>query len=380
MQAKRLGPGKHNDGQNLWLHKRTREQGKWFVRLVVAGKRREMGLGPWPDVTLAEARERAAAARKMLRAGKDPIEERSKLKHRPQRVTVAEAIDGCFKARQAELKNDGKAGNWLSPLRVHVLPKIGQYTVEDIDQHLLKRIFEPIWHTKPDAARKAANRLNLTLQYAAALDLDVDLQAVAKMKALLGKQRHRVTHIPSLPYQDAPAFYQMLCSKKSVTALALRFLMLTVARSAEVRFARFNEIEEDIWILSQERTKTAQEHRVPLSDEAQAVVQLARQYDNELLFPSPSGKALSDAAMSALMKKAGLDARPHGFRSTFRTWAENETDADWETKEGTLGHRVGSTVERSYQRSDRIEKRLLLLDSWSARLRRISPTDLASRT
>lgn len=366
MEAKNLGSGKYADGEGLWLCKSDQSRGKWIVRLTIGGKRREMGLGRWPDVSIAEARARAADARRDVRDGLDPIEQRAKERYRPKKLTVKEAIDDCFKARQAELKGDGKAGRWMSPLNVHVIPKIGSMPIEDVDQHVLKTVFEPIWHTKPDAARKAMNRVNLTLKHGAALGLEVDLQATMKMRALLGKRRHEVQHIPSLPYKDAPAFYKDLCERTFVAALALRFLIVTVARTSEVRFATFDEIEDDVWVLTPERTKTGREHRVPLTVEALQIVEHARAFGSKkLLFPSARDRALSDAAMAAFMKREELTARPHGFRATFRTWAENETDADWETKEGVLGHVVGSSVERAYQRSDRLLKRRKLLAVWS---------------
>ena len=145
-----------------------------------------MGLGRWPDVSIAEAREAASNARKQLRSGLDPITQREKENGTLKRITVADAIDGCFKARQAELKDDGHAGRWMSPLNVHVIPKIGKRAVEEIDQHILKEMLSPIWHSKPEAAAKALSRINLTLKHAAALGLDVDLQATMKVRALLG--------------------------------------------------------------------------------------------------------------------------------------------------------------------------------------------------
>ena len=202
LRAKNLGRGKHPDGQGLWLVKRTKDAGKWILRLSVHGKRREMGLGRWPDVSIAEARKRAAEARKTLRNGVDPIFERTKAKHGSARLTVAEAIASCFEARKADLKRDGDAGRWMSPLKVHIIPKIGSYPIEEVSQHVLKDVLGPIWQEKTEAAEKALNRMSLTLKHAAALGLEVDLQATMKTRALLGKQRHAVTHIPSLPYKD----------------------------------------------------------------------------------------------------------------------------------------------------------------------------------
>jgi len=306
MKAKNLQAGKHADGQGLWLIKRTKIAGNWILRLSMNGKRREMGLGRWPDVSISEAREQAANARRKLRDGIDPIAERAKTRRSIQRLSLAEAIDGCFNARKAQLKGDGQAGRWLSPLNVHIIPKLGTRPVEDIDQHSLKSILEPIWHGKPEAAVKALNRVNLTLKYAAALGLDVDLQAAMKTRALLGKQRHKVTHIPSLPYADAPEFYRWLNTVSGVPALALRFLILTVARTSEIRFATFDEIQNDIWHLPSDRTKTGREHRIPLTTEALQIVKIAREASrNEYLFASYQGKPISDAAMSSFMKREG---------------------------------------------------------------------------
>lgn len=344
--------------------KRSREAGKWILRLSVYGNRREMGLGRWPDVSTAEARTRAEEARRGLRDGVDPIFERQKAKRAGKPLTLKEAIEGCFEARKAELKKDGDAGRWMSPLSVHVIPRIGSYPVEQIDQHVLKELLGPLWHTKPEAASKALSRLNLTLKHAAALGLDVDLQATMKTRALLGKQRHVVEHIPSLPYQEAPAFYRWLSGIEGVSALALRFLMLTVARTSEVRLATFDEIERDVWTLPADRTKTRTERRVPLVKEALQVVELCRGRSDQHLFPAYRGKPISDAAMATLMKRNGYEARPHGFRATFRTWVEERTNTPFEVKEAALGHVVDTGVAAAYQRSDRFLKRRALQERW----------------
>jgi len=366
MKAKRLGVGKYADGRGLWLVKRDTNNGKWILRFSISGRRREMGLGPWPDVSLADARKKAADFRNQVRDGSDPIEERAKACYRPEkRLTVKDAIDVCFKAKQAELKNDGAAGRWMSPLSVHIIPKIGNRAIEDMDQHMLKSVLEPIWHEKPDVARKAVNRMNLTLKHAAALGLDVDLQATMKAQALLGKRRHKEKHIPSLPYKEAPAFYKMLCEHDLISCYALRFLILTVARSGEVRFATHDEISDDIWIIPAERTKTNREHRVPLTDEALRVAVRGRRSNRQnLLFPSSTGRPISDATMSKFMKDNGFDARPHGFRATFRTWAEDCTGASFEVKESCLGHVVDRGVVRAYQRSQRLERQRKLFGRW----------------
>jgi len=366
MKAKNLPEGKYADGQGLWLVKRNKIVGKWILRLSIAGRRREMGLGRWPDVSISEAREAAKEARRVLRQGLDPIQERVKQRIQPSCPTVSKAVSSCFEARQAELKGDGIAGRWLSPLSIHVLPKIGNLPIDELDQHILKQVLEPIWHIKADTARKAMNRINLTLQHAAALGLDVDLQVSQKARALLGKQRHTVKHVPSMPYQDLPSFYSWLCTKPLMSCLALRFLILTVARTSEVRFASFDEFSDDIWTIPAARTKTGVEHRIPLCDEVRQILGIARSAESQsLIFPSPRGKPMSDATMSRFMEREGYEARPHGFRATFRTWVEEQTDTPFEVKETALGHKVDKGVIGAYQRSDRLEKRRTLMALWS---------------
>jgi len=366
MTARNLPAGKHADGQGLWLVKREREHGKWVLRVAVHGKRREMGLGRWPDVSIAEARTKAADARRLARDAVDPVAARMKERRVQAPLTVKQAVDGCFEARKAELKRDGDAGRWMSPLSVHIVPKLGRYPVEELDQHLIKETLEPIWHEKPEAAAKALNRLGLALKHAAALGLNVDLQATMKARALLGKQRHTPEHIPSMPYEDAPAFYQWLKGQETTSAAGLRFLMLTVARTSEVRLAPFSEIEGDVWTIPAERTKTGKEHRVPLVEETKLLVAARRKASpNEYLFPSPGGQPLSDVAMSKFMREHKHVARPHGFRATFRTWVEEQTDTPFEVKEACLGHAVDQGVVAAYQRGDRLAKRRALMEKWS---------------
>lgn len=317
---------------------------------MVDGKRREMGLGRWPDVSIAEARERAATARRVVRDGDDPIEQRIKARIKPSRLTLAQAIDSCFEARKAELKGDGEAGRWMSPIKQHILPKIGKVPVEEVDQHVLKSALEPIWHKKADTARKALNRISLTLKHAAALGLRVDLQATMKVRALLGKQRHTPEHIPSMPYTVAPAYYTNLVAREGqMSVLALRFAIVTALRTSETRFATHAMIESNVLVIPAKATKTNREHRVPLGPEANKIIAEAKAIQaSNLLFPSPTGLVMSDATMSRLMERDGLAYRPHGYRATFRTWAEEVADAPFDVAKAVLGHLVEGEVARAY--------------------------------
>ncbi len=212
IKIKTCGVGKFNDGHGLWLVKRPDGGGQWVLRLAIYGHRREMGLGSLSDVTLKQARDKAAHWRAVAKDGKDPIKERGRLLLEARlRDTSLRSITGeAFEARKAELKGDGKAGCWLSPLQIHVLSKIGSMPVELIHQGSVKDTLSPIWHTKADVAKKALNRLSIVLRYAAAKGLDVDLQATAKARALLGKSRHQAQHIASISWQALPAFYSSL--------------------------------------------------------------------------------------------------------------------------------------------------------------------------
>ncbi len=234
--VKAADPGKHSDGGGLWLHKRPDGGAQWVLRVTVHGRRREMGLGGFPDVTLKEAREAADKWRGMARLGIDPIKERERQRREDARhmhLLKDIALD-AFESRKAELKGDGKAGRWFSPLQLHVLPKLGKVPVADLDQRDIRDTLAPIWHSKADTARKAMNRLSICLRHAAALGLDVDLQATDKARALLGKQRHTPKNIPVAAVAGRAGLLPIL-NEGTVTELALRLLILTGVRSGPLR-------------------------------------------------------------------------------------------------------------------------------------------------
>lgn len=244
--------GRYWDGSGLYLEKRSKDRGKWVLRMTFAGKRRHMGLGGFSAVSLKEARQQADNARMQLRAGLDPIRERQRERREQLRdlhLLNDIALD-AFEARKSELKGDGKAGRWFSPLRLHILPKLGYILVADIDQIDIRDCLTPIWHDKAETARKALNRLNLCLEHAAALGLPVDLQVCAKARALLGKPRH----IPAMHWQEVPDFYQSL-SEDTPTHLALRLLILTGVRSGPLRRIHESQIKGDVWTIPAEDMK-----------------------------------------------------------------------------------------------------------------------------
>uniref|UniRef100_UPI002614E76F tyrosine-type recombinase/integrase n=1 Tax=Aliiroseovarius sp. TaxID=1872442 RepID=UPI002614E76F len=375
-KIKNAPPGKYSDGAGLWIHKREDGGAQWILRVSVHGRRREMGLGGYDSsgkygVSLKMARLEAQQWQALARQGQDPIKVREKQRRETMRSdhTLNVVAHEAFEARKAELKGNGKAGRWFSPLELHVLPKLGKVPVEDIDQQDIKNTLDPIWHTKADTARKAMNRLNIVLNHGAAMGLDVDLQAISKAKALLGKTRHQASHTPALPWKEVPAFYESL-NDGTVTHLALRFLILTAVRSKPIRFARLDEIEDDVWTIPAENMKgtkdKAQDFRVPFSQEALAVIEQVKPLARAgFLFPSVRKGVISDATMSRLMERRGMKERPHGFRSSFRTWCAEATDTPREVAETALAHVTGSAVERSYRRTDYLEQRRVLMERWA---------------
>lgn len=355
----------------MWLVKRHDGGGQWVLRVTIHGRRREMGLGSVESVSLKEVRETAEQWRAVVRQGKDPIKERERLRREAAKGdnTLATVAVEAFEARKAELKDDGKAGRWFSPLELHVLTKIGKTPVEDIDQQDIKNTLAPIWHTKADTARKAINRLSIVMRHGAAMGLDVDIQATDKAKALLGKSRHVTSHIPSLNWQEVPAFYDSL-SDGTITHLALRLLILSGLRSKPIRFCRLDQIDGDVWTVPAENMKARKGHavdfRVPLSSEMQSIIDQAKPFARDgFLFPSVRKGVLSDATMSRVMERRGLEARPHGFRSSLRTWAAEATNTPHDVAEMALAHVTGSKVEQSYRRTDFLEQRRILMERWA---------------
>jgi integrase len=330
-----------------------------------------MGLGSASEVSLKEARDAADKWRAVTRTNVDPIKERERQKREAAKKLhlLKEVAEDAFESRKAELKGDGKAGRWFTPLELHVLPRLGKMPVAEIDQTDIRDALSPIWHSKAETARKALNRLSICIKHAAALGLDVDIQATEKARALLGKQRHKATNIPAMAWQDVPEFYATL-SDGTITHLALRLLILTGVRSGPLRYICEGEIEGDVWTIPGEAMKGRKDatppFRVPLVPEAMEIIEQARKLARGgYLFPSVRKGVISDMTMGKHMERAKLAARPHGFRSSLRDWIAETTDTPHDIAETTLGHTVGQKVERAYRRTDFLDQRRKLLEKWA---------------
>jgi integrase len=368
-KLKSLPAGKHSDGDGLWIYKSLRS-GSWVYRYTIDGRRRETGLGSYPDVSLAEAREKAEVSRQTRAQGRDPLTERMLEKKRHRKATLSEVAHEAFEAHKATLKGDGQAGRWFSPLRLHVLPKLGHHLITDIDQNDYRAALNALWLEKEPTAEKALDRLNICIRYAAAKGLGVNVAVIQHTKILLGRGQHKVQHIPAMDWRDVPAFYASL-SDFDVTHLALRFLILSPGqRSKPLRYMRFDQIRDNIWIIPGEEMKGKRDRtpdfKVPLSRQAVEIVDFSRAMTKgPFVFPSrmASADVISDATLSKFMRTLGLDARPHGFRSSFSTWAR-ETGQRGDIREMCLAHTVGTEVERAYMRSDLIDERREMMQRW----------------
>ncbi|WP_019219866.1 tyrosine-type recombinase/integrase [Bartonella florencae] len=368
--VKSASQGKYCDGAGLWLNVRKDNTRSWFFRYTYHNKRREMGLGPVAQLSLKEARELAKHYSTILREGNDPIVYREQTVLKQQSNIFSEIATAAFESKKAELKNEGKNGRWFSPLELHVIPHIGSLSIEKLTANIIRNVLAPLWHEKADTARKALNRINICLKYAAALGLDVDLQACMKARALLGKPRATSTNIPAMPWQEVPAFYQNL-DDKILSNLALKLLILTGVRSHPLRYLRLEQIDKNIWTIPKENMKgivgKVSDFRVPLSHEALNVIEKSLPFEkNGFLFAGSSGKPISDVTLSKFMKDKGFDYRPHGFRSSLRDWIAETTSTPFEIAETVLAHSVGSSVTKAYMRTDFLEQRHALMEQWAA--------------
>lgn len=374
VRIKAARAGRLEDGGGLRLD-RGEARGKWVYRYTVAGTRREMGLGAWPEVSLAEARRERDRWAAVLRGGKDPISERRRALEETRRQldqadpTLAEATTTAFDARKSTLRGAGERGRWLSPLNVHILPSLGRRRISTIHQGDIREALRPIWTSKSATAEKAAQRLRIVLAHAKLCGCQADPAMVDTAIAILGTLHRDIEHIEATPWERIPDLYRRLDGRGASRA-ALRLMILTAVRSHGVRGARIEEIKGDVWTVPAERIKgsarTVQDFRVPLSAEALRVIERAAETSRDgYLFPSYRKGHISSTAIASVLNNLGEPGRPHGLRTSFRTWVQDAQAATYDVAETALGHLVGGKVERSYARSDLLDQRRALMAAWA---------------
>lgn len=373
-------PGSYAVGGVLGLHLQIVGGAKsWILRTTVGNKRRRMGLGSYPTVTLAQAREKAREARDKIEAGTDPILERQRAKsalraQQARAITFDAACRAYIDARSDEWRNAKHRSQWSNTLETYASPIIGKMHVQDIGKEHVLQVLEPIWKTKTETASRLRGRIEQVLDWATARGHREGLNPArwrGHLDKLLSKPDKiaKVEHHAALPIDGIGAFMAELRQRHGITARALEFLVLTAARSGEVRGATWAEIDLDaaIWTIPADRMKAGKEHRVPLSEQALKLLrELPRSEGNDLVFPAPRGGVLSDMSMTALTRRMGADCVPHGMRSTFRDWCSERTNYPRDVAEMALAHAIGDKVEAAYRRGDLFDKRRQMMAAWAA--------------
>jgi integrase len=370
LSVKNAKPGRHADGLGLYLRVKPSGARSWLLRVQVSGRRRDIGLGSITDLTLTEARERAAQLRKAARAGRDPIAERDK--DRRPLPTFKEAAKACH----AEMKRGWTSKNaisFLSSLEAHVFPVIGNMRIDHVEASHIRDALAPIWIDIPEMARKVRIRINMVLNYAKGQNWRPAEAPSRSVSLLLGKQRSG-GNFPAMPYAEVPAFVTKLRDEtETVGRLALLFVIFTGARSGEVRSARWSHIDtkQKLWNRPAELMKTRLAHSVTLSEGALVILEraAARRTTKEdcLIFSNGSGGAISDMTISKVMRDMKVSYVPHGFRSSLTDWAAEKMPTIPEAvAEAALAHLVPDKVQRAYRRTAFLDLRRQLLDTWGS--------------
>ena len=365
-------PGMYGDGNTLYLNIAARGTKSWIQRVTIAGKRRDIGLGPCSRVPLAAARREAASNLLAIAAGGDPLAD----KRRRRVPTFQEAARRTWEGLRPSWRDGTRtAAIWWSSIERYALPSIGRLPIDQVTREEVLAILTPIWAPKRVTARKLRQRIRATFAWAQAHGyVDVNMAGEVIDGALPAMRAGQQQHYRAPKYREVPAILAAVEASEAavVTRLCFRFLVLTSARSGEARGATWAEIDRRAreWRIPDERMKTGVQHVVPLTGAALQVLDaVAAIHDgSDLVFPSPArpGQPLSDNTLSKLLRDLGIDAVPHGFRAAFRTWAEEETDAPHAVMERALAHAVAAEVERAYARGELIAKRRKLMEQWAS--------------
>ena len=364
-------PGRYSDGDGLHLFINKRGRKSWVQRITVEGRRRDIGLGGYPTVSLALARKRATDNREAIGNGRDPVAD----KRRPSTPTFSEAAHAVHEANKPRWRNGSHTRAWMQTLERHAFPKIGNKPIDTISRTDVLTVLTPIWSTRPETARRVRQRMRTIFRWAMANELIETNPAGEAIEGALPSMPKVKEHLRALPYQDVGSALRTVDASQTSPASkhCLKFLVLTAARSGEARGATWDEIDLEgaTWTVPGSRMKAGVEHRVPLSDQALDVLMLAGHLEDgsRLCFPSPlrAGRMLSDMTLTNILRKAGLADRAtvHGFRTSFKTWTMEQTDTPWAVGEAALAHQLGGSVEQAYARSDLFDRRRVLMQQWA---------------
>lgn len=359
--------GRYGDGDGLFLLVGPTGAKSWVVRIQKAGKRRDIGLGSAAKVSLAVARDRAALVRSQIEVGIDPVAERRKLVGIP---TFREAAKLVHAETQKGWRNGKHNKQWLSSLETHAFPAIGDIAVSSLDGPAVRDVLAAIWLTRPETARRVRQRIAAILDWAVAKGYRAAPLALAAIDKSLPRQKRAGNHHAALPYVDVPAVVAKLRSRTSVGRLALEALILTAARSGEIRGATWSEIDLEgaLWTIPAKRMKAGKEHVIPLSTAAVAAFKRAKALctgNNDLVFQGQKhNRPVSDMTLTKVLRDMDLAATPHGFRSSFKDWASETTHFANELSEAALAHAIPNKTEAAYRRGNLLEKRRIMMAAW----------------
>ena len=373
-------PGLHAVGgvSGLSLQVTPRGARSWVLRVMVGGKRREMGLGGYPDVTLAGAKEAARAARAQISDGIDPVAERQSKRSAlaaavAATMTFSEASITYIAAHESGWKSAKHAAQWRTTLESYAFPVIGKIAVADVETAHIMRVLEPIWLTKTETASRLRGRIESVLDWATVRGFrkgDNPARWRGHIEHLLAARAavQKTEHHSAMDYREVGAFMAQLHQQEGMGARALEFAILCASRSGEVRGAEWSEMDlvAGVWTIPANRMKAEREHRVPLTDKALALLNaLPRMPDTNLVFPNTKGTILSDMTLTAVLRRMGAPVTAHGFRSSFRDWAGETTAYPREVIEHALAHQLKDKAEAAYARGSLFDKRRRLMADWA---------------
>jgi integrase len=374
--------GWHPDGNGLYLQVGKSGSKSWAYRYQVDGKQKWHGLGSYTkENSLQAARSAALKCKQLRKEGIDPIDHKNQLKidgrlAAANQITFKECAEQYIKSHREGWKNQKHASQWENTLDTYAYPFIGDLAVQVIDGDLVMRVLEPIWFTKTETASRVRQRIENILDWATVKKYrQGDNPALwrGRLDKLLPKRTkvQRPKHFPAMDYRDLPDYFISLRSKKTIASNALAFTILTATRNGEARSASYSEIDQrsNVWIIPASRMKAEREHRIPLSDEAIAIITEMKDYkrttDDFVFTGLRPGRAISEAALLKLVKATHPKLTVHGFRSSFRDWCAEQTSFTREVAEAALAHSIKDKTEAAYQRGDLFDKRRSLMNDWT---------------
>ena len=364
-------PGRYGDGGGLYMVVRPAGSKAWVMRAVIEGRRRDIGLGGYPAVSLAKARERASAHQAAIVDGQDPTAN----KHSRNVPTFREASYAVLELNRPRWRSAKHGANWIQMLERHAMPTLGKMHIDRIDQSHVLVVLTPIWTARQETARRVRQRLKAIFRWAMSYGYIKFNPAGEVIDGALPSMPQVREHFRSLPYREVSKAYEIIGASTASTSakLCLQFTILTAARSGESRAATWDEVdlEARTWTIPPEKMKAGRPHRVPISEQALDMLAQTRLLRDEsnLTFPSPlkPGRMLSDMTLTKILRDNALADRAtvHGFRSSFKDWTMEQTDTPWAVGEAALAHTLGNSTEQAYARSDLFERRRRLMQEWA---------------